>query len=94
MFLDKERHWITGPFYNKIYYDSWKQWTGLHIYTDWKYRPMLWNIQDLDDKKNQLQIIYSMPDGDLKCVCIIIDVRFEDESTIREWLNEQQWLSK
>lgn len=92
MFLNKERHWITGPFDNKINYDNWEQWADLYIYMSWKYKPLLWNIQGSEESYN-LQIIYSVPDGELKLVGIFIHVKPEDETLIRKWLKGQPWLS-
>ena len=93
MFPNKERQWITGPFDNKIMYDNWRQWADLFIYKYWIYKPLLWNIQDLDNGSYNLQILYTVSNGHLKVVSISINVNKEDEAEIDTWLKAQPWLS-
>jgi hypothetical protein len=92
MFPNKERHWITGKYDYSINYDSWQQWIETFVYKSWQYSPLLWNIKE-EDTINTMQIIYSTRDGDMKIVSIFITVRTSDEIVIKEWLNNQPWLS-
>jgi hypothetical protein len=95
MFSEKERHWITGRYENMINYDSWQQWVESYVYKHWQYSPLFWNIEDTDKKNNTytIQILYMAKDGQIKIVCVFILVKASDESVIREWLDNQKWLS-
>ena len=99
MFPEKERHWITGPF-NSFYYDSWSQFLENAPYTkaQWSsYRFLFWNIKNTaDSTKNYdthtIQLIYIIPDGHCYMKTAHIIVGYQDESAIREWLQEQSQL--
>lgn len=96
MFPDKTRHWITGPYEQSFYYDSWKQWIDNCPYTKAQWAPytfLFWNIKDSADSRknhdtNTLQLIYSTPDGTLLLKAVHIIVSPDDELAIREWLRE------
>jgi len=91
MFPNKERHWITGPFYSSIYYDTWIQWIESFVYKHWAYIPLLWNIKETNTSAS-IQIIYCKQDGDFQFICVNIQVDSSNESMIQEWLNTQKWL--
>lgn len=95
MFPNKERNWITGKYDNTIQYDSWSQWITIHLYNNWQYRPLLWNIRDATKpgEDDTLQIIYSTKDGEMKVISVFISIKATDENDIETWLKQQNWLS-
>jgi hypothetical protein len=96
MFPDKERHWITGPYYS-IFFDSWDQWKSDEPYKSatWSsMRLLLWNIKE-DGITHKLQILYAKPDGVLDGNTmwgVTINVRPENENSISKWLSEQKYM--
>lgn len=98
MFPDKERHWITGPYYS-IFFDSWDQWKTDEPYksSTWSsMRLLLWNIkEDGAADKYKLQILYAKPNGylDVNTLWAVnINVKSEDENSISKWLSEQKYM--
>jgi hypothetical protein len=94
MFPEKERHWITGKYENKINYDSWNQWIETMLYKSWSYKPFMWNIEDADVTNGlyNLQILYAPRSGEFKIICILISISRWNEDEIRRWLKEQNLL--
>jgi hypothetical protein len=95
MFPKKERNWITGKYDHTIQYDSWSQWITIHVYHNWQYNPLLWNIRDATKPGDHeaLQIIYSTKNGEMKLISVIISISPSDEDDIQSWLKQQPWLS-
>ena len=93
MFPEKDRHWITGPYY-PFFFDSWNEWIQNRPFSNvtWSSsKILLWNIREAGNNHFDLQIIYANPDGlltsDLKGVTI--HIMSSDEAAIRKWLLEQ-----
>lgn len=93
MFPEKDRHWITGPYY-PFFFDSWNQWITNRPFSNvtWSSaKILLWNIRSAGEQYD-LQVIYANPDGvltsDLKGVTI--RVKSSDEDAIRKWLLDQK----
>ena len=96
MFPNKERHWIKGPYIN-FSYTSWNQWILNKPYNNvtWSsYKPIIWNIKDeIQINKYSLQVIYMKPDGMVDMKAVTIFLTSDDESVVREWLQEQPWIT-
>jgi len=96
MFPEKERNWVTGPFYPVIF-NSWTEWVTHRPYTNstWsKMKILIWNIKEESNIYN-LQLIYAIPHGKLDNFWgVTITVVPEEESAIRKWLLEQKDASQ
>ena len=92
MFPEKDRHWITGPYYPVIF-NSWNEWVTHRPYTNstWsKMKILIWNIKEESDTY-KLQFIYAIPNGTLDNFWgVTITVIPEEESAIRKWILEQK----
>jgi len=91
MFSEKERRWITGPYY-PVFFSSWREWITNRPYTNSTWSQMnilLWNIKEEADTY-KLQLVYAKPYGILDNLWgVTIVVLPEEESEIRTWLSEQ-----
>ena len=92
MFSERNKQWITGPFFYSITFKSWSDWTTSRPDKahHWKeYRPIFWNIHTNESEEaNEIQVLYLKPDGPINMLEIRIIVSEKDEMNIRDWLAE------